>query len=144
MVQGKATKGRSGLAARRAKASPYASAAQKKRAKQRSRKAAPKKAKLKGNLVLARKERQTTSAIVNNIEEIMAARHVHAGGHLRVLKKPKSEKVDVESAPRHARHRGPTVKNVTSHGGTSLLAKRERKATKREEMLKKLLGDDSK
>lgn len=108
-----------------------------------TRKAAPKKAKLRGNRMVAKNERKVTSAITKNIEEIMAARHVHAGGHLRMLKKPKTEQVDVSSAPKHARHRGPMMRNVTAHGAASVAAKKERKNTKREAMLKKLLGEDA-
>jgi hypothetical protein len=134
MVQGKKTRRGDSLARQRKAAGPKA----RRRAAPITRKAAPKKAKLHGDVRVARSERKVTNAITKNIEEIMAARHVHAGGFLRLLPRPKSEQVDLSSAPKHARHRGPQVRR--QHGSVSKADKKDRRATKREEMLEKLLG----
>jgi len=80
MVQGSKTK-----AVNPNKREPY-----QKKDKTKSRKAAPKKAKIDGKRAeIVQQRKKLKAAVGRNIEEIMAARFIHEGGSLNVVKAPK-------------------------------------------------------
>jgi len=73
---------------------------------------------------------KVTSRIHKNIEEIMAARHLQSGGHLRVVSKPKHA-VDLKSRPKMGK--APEMK---AHGVQSRVARKE---SRKEQDKKKLI-----
>jgi len=75
-------------------------------------------------------EQKVTSRIHKNIEEIMAARHLQSGGHLRVVSKPKHA-VDLKSRPKMGK--APEMK---AHGVQSRVARKE---SRKEQDKKKLI-----